>query len=387
MWPLLQNEPECSMMLAFPLLVTGGWVARLLEGMPEGRQWWVVGTALGGILLVYGLPEKPPGYWGLALIPLVIAGAVAGMAAGPRRKLAWAVVLVASLAGLNIYLSDAGVADPKQLQAHMEENKDLFGAVAKIDTWAEAGRVWFWINAGGPNGKLAVRLADFYLYGRSLVGDNFPSMENGIEAAGNPSAIRKLNLRAGMRVLLCDPQPAEIAGAQAALAKRGLELRPLEQMETAAPGKPWRLELWEAAPTWPMRGVTAETSRAETPEGVTRVAAGNGTEFICSAEEKGPAWKLALPEGLAPLAGKPFDRAQGKPAGSLRVRIGGNARLLRLVLTDGKGRELGETVMDPGTAVRDAWLELKPGEDYQYLQVQRAERDQGGSFVIEEVER
>jgi hypothetical protein len=242
---------------------------------------------------------------------------------------------------------------------------------------------------------MAARVADFYLYGRSLVGDNFPSMENGVEAAGNPSAIRKLNLRAGMRVVLCDPQPAEIADAQATLVKRELELRPLAQMETAAPGKSWRLELWEAAPTWPMRGVNVDTSQAETPEGVTRVTAGNGTEFIYSAEEKGAAWKLALPEGLAPgkgepfrmAQGKPFDLAQGKPAGGLRVRIGGNARLLRLLLTDGKGRALEETMVDPGTAVRDAWLQLKPGLDYRYLQVQRGERDQGGSFVIEGVEQ
>ena len=109
------------------------------------------------------------------------------------------------------------------------------------------------------------------------------------------------------------------------------------------------------------------------------MAAGSGTEIIYSAEEKHPAWRLALPAGLAP--------AVGESSGGLRVRIGGNARRLRLVLTDAKGRELEETVVDPGTAVRDAWLQLKPGMNYGHLLVQRVEFGEDGSFVIEGVER
>jgi len=379
MWPLLENEAECSLMLAFPLLVTGGWVAWLLERMPERRQWLVAAVALGGILLVYGLPEKPPRQWGLTMIPLVLAGALAGVAARPWRNLAGAVVFVAGLAGFNIYLSNGDVTNPRRLLAHVRESEDLFGSVAKIDRWAEEGRVWFWINTAGPNGKLASELADFYGYGGSLVGDEFPGLENEILGAGKPGTTRQFILRAGMRVVLLDPRMEEIAIAQAGLAKRGLQLRPVAQMETAAPGKPLRLELWEAAPTWPMHGEAVDVSRAETPEGVTRGAAGNGTEIIYSAEERRPAWRLALPEGLAPAA--------GELSGGLRMRIGGNTRRLRLVLTDAKGRELEETVVDPGTAVRDAWLELKPGMNYGHLLVQRVEGDQGGSFVIEGVER
>ena len=386
LWPLLQNEAECSLMLVFPLLVTGGWVAWMLERMPERRQWVVVTAALAGILLVYGLPEKLPGYWGLALIPLVIAGAVAGVQAGPRRNLAGAVVLVAALAGFNLFLSNAEVANPRRLQAHVEENVDLFGAVAKIDQWAEEGRVWFWINRAGPNGKFASELADFYIYGSSLVGDKFPGLENEIEEAGKPSATRKLNLRAGMRIVLIEPQASELADAQAGLAKRGLQLVPLAQMETAVPGKPLRLELWEAEPIVPTRGVAVDISRVETPDGVTRVAAPKGKEFIYSAGVKQPVWKLELPEGLAPKAGEPLDQAQGKPAGVLRMRIGGNARRLRVMLTDEKGRLLGQTIVDPGTTVRDAWLDLKPGVNYRALLVRPAEAGEGGSFVVETVE-
>jgi hypothetical protein len=76
----------------------------------------------------------------------------------------------------------------------------------------------------------------------------------------------------------------------------------------------------------------------------------------------------------------------GEPGGLLKVRIGANARALRLVLTDDKGGALVDAVVDPGAEVRDWWLNLKPGADYRYLEVRPLETDAGGSFTIESVE-
>ncbi|MGA2053122.1 MAG: hypothetical protein ABSH19_07415, partial [Opitutales bacterium] len=383
---MLQNCEQSSFLYPFAFLVIGGWVAWLLEGMEEWRQWVVAGVALGGVLLMYGWlghfwPARWVMPWSLLLVPAVLgAGMIGAGATRPGVTLAAALVFVGSLAGLNEYLAERRFLSPSSVKSTEPFNEVVYGAVRMIDIWDREGEVWFWDGLDRPNGRLHRKLNFFYNWSQEMAGERFPGLIGGAVHPKTPYADWKFKLAPGMRVLLFDTQPNEMAKAQTALAERGMQLRPLAQAETTAGGglKPTRMELWETVPLGQTQGVALDVSAAETAEGVTRTAAGNGTEFIYPAGEKTTAWELKLPEGIAPTKGAAGDW--------IKLRIGANERRLRLILADEKRRPLTEVTVDPGSAVRDWWVELKPGEDDRYLQVRPTEPDVGGSFVVESAE-
>ncbi|MGA2053123.1 MAG: hypothetical protein ABSH19_07420 [Opitutales bacterium] len=376
-WQFLQNEGQASLLLTFPLLVVGGWLAWLMEGMEERKQWAVVAAGLGTILVVYGLPEKPSGYLALGLIPVLVAAAGVGAEAKAGRALVCTLGFVVSLAGRTIDLCNKEQTDPRRLAANVAENEAVFAAVKRLDEWQEAGQAWFWFNLGRSDGWFASRLADFYLYGSSVAGEKFPAASNWVGGSDTNYSQRPFFLRPGMRVVLFSPTAEEILKAEMMLASHGLRLKQLAQTEVSAGARlaPMTLELWEVVPIQRGLAVEMDLSQAVTAAGVTRAAGG---EFIYPAGEKEPLWQLNLPEGLAP--------GMGKPPGLLHARIGGNARRLRLILADSDGKTLKETLVDPGTEVLDAWVALLPGADARTLLVRPAEAGVGGSFVVDGVE-
>jgi len=382
---MLQNCERASFLFPFAFLVVGGWVAWLLVGMKEWRQWVVVVTTIGGILLIYGWlghywPAKWVVPWVLLLIPLALAAGLVGIRARPKVALTAALVFVSSLAGLNAYLAERRFLTPDNLARNVAYDEALYGTVRAIDAWDREGRLWIWDGVDRPKGAAQREVSFFYLWNRSLLGERFPGLVGGSVHPKTPFSARKFTLRPGMWVLLFDASREEMADAQAALTERGMRLSSLAQMNTPAQGAfpALRAELWAAVPTGETRGVKLELAGATIAEGVTRETQGAVTAFAYPAGLSEPAWELELPEAMRVK--------QGEKAGLLKVRIGENARALRLVLTDEKGSKLEEAVVDPGTAVRDWWLELPPGADYRRLEVRPQKADAGGGFTIESVE-
>jgi hypothetical protein len=381
----LQNQEQASFLYPLAFLVLGGWVAWLLEGMKEGRQWMVVAVTVGGILLIYGWlghywPAKRVVPWVLLLIPLALAAGLVGAGARPKVALAAAVVFVSSLAGLNAYLAERRFLTPDNLARNVADNEALYGTIRAIDAWDREGRLWIWDGVDRPNGAAQRTVSFFYLWDRSLLGERFPGLVGGSVHPKTPFSAREFTLRPGMWVLLFDATRKEMAQAQAALAERGMRLSPLAQMNTPTHGAfpTLRAELWAAVPTGETRGITLKLANATIAGGVKQETQGAGITFAYSAGLSEPVWELELPEAMRVK--------QGEKAGLLKVRIGANTRALRLVLTDEKGGELEEAVVDPGMAVRDWWLELQPGADYRRLEVKPQRADAGGSFTIESVE-
>jgi hypothetical protein len=261
-WQLLQNEGQASLLLVFPLLVLGGWVAWLLDGMEERRQWMVVAAGLGTVLVIYGLPVKPPLRVGLVFIPVLLAAAMAGIGARPRRKLACAAGFAAALAGLNLYLWNKEQTDPGRLAAHVAENEAVFGAVQVLDEWQASEPAWFWFNLGQPEGWFAERLADFYLYGSSVAGEKFPAASNWVGGPETGYAQRPFLVRPGRRVILFNPTAEQMAQAQAVLAAHGMRLKELARakMEAGPRLAPVEVELWEAETIKLATGVRADKS-------------------------------------------------------------------------------------------------------------------------------
>jgi hypothetical protein len=252
---VLQNREQASFLYPLAFLVVGGWVAWLLEGMEAGRQWIVVAVTLGGILLMYGWlghfwPAKWVVPWTLLLIPVIWGAGMAGAGARPGVALTAALIFAGALAGLNAYLAERRFLSPDAVKSNVAFDEALFGTVRMIDAWDREGEVWFWDGIDRPNGRLHQVLSYFYDWNRQTLGEGFPGLVSGRVGAGTSPAERKFKLQAGQRVLLFDPKPEEMAAAQAGLAERGLQLRPLAQEETPAGGNfvPMRMELWEAEP-------------------------------------------------------------------------------------------------------------------------------------------
>lgn len=381
----LQNYAMSSFLLPFSFLVMGGWIAWLLARMPERQQWVVVVVALGGVLLVYGwLGFHWPVKWftpgAFIFILLILAAGLAGAGRSGHAALAAALVLVGALAGLNLYLADRGQLNPRRLPVRLAFDEALYGTVRLLDPWDREGEVWFWDNYTRPRGLEDRLVSYFYNWGPSVLGEKFPGLVGGIDHPHTSLSMRnKFPIQAGTRVVLFDTTGPEMASAQAALAERGLQLKPLAKMESLAGGGflATQMELWEAVPTRQTQGVAVDLAKAETAAGVGREAAA-GTVFNYPVGETEPLWKMELPEGMSP---KP-----GASPGLLKVRIGANERRLRLILADINGKALAEASVDPGTAVRDWWLELKPGTAYRYLEVRPKETDSKGGFVIESAE-
>jgi hypothetical protein len=284
----------------------------------------------------------------------------------------------ASIAGLNLYFAPRTFFAPQGLERAQVQNEVLYATVRRIDAWDAGGHVWFWYNVNRPNGMLHQWLSYFYEWDRDILGERFPDLAGrAVDRQSSLPPLRPFELRPGMRMVLFETTAAEIAAVQAALAPRGLKLNFLNRAQRDTIGRytPEWMELWEAVPTGQTQGRAVDISGAVTAAGVERVNVDQQAAWRYPAGETGPVWKAKLPETL-PVA-------KGAPAGLIHVRIGGNERRLRLILTDDKDQALEETVVDPGTEVRDWWLNLKPGADYRYLEVRPLETDAGGSFAIE----
>jgi hypothetical protein len=319
--------------------------------------------------------------WVLLLIPVVWLAAMAGLGARRRLAMAAAMVFAASVAGLNLYFAPRTFLVRQDLERAQVQNEVLYATVRRIDDWDAGGHVWFWYNVNRPNGVLHQWLSYFYEWDRDILGERFPDLAGrAVDRQSSLPPLRPFELRPGMRMVLFETTTAEIAAVQAALAPRGLKLNFLNraQRDTISRYTPEWMELWEAVPTGQTQGRAVDISGAATAADVERVSVDQQTAWRYPAGEAGPFWGVKLPENL-PVA-------KGAPAGLIHVRIGGNERRLRLILADDKARELEETVVDPGTEVRDWWLELQPGVDYGRLEVRPLETDAGGSFTIESVD-
>jgi hypothetical protein len=383
-WILLQNRWQTSLLMAFPMLVLGGWMAWMFERTSERGQWMAVVAVGGGILLVYGWPgyashEQWPMVWVFGVGAWVILAGMLGV--GSRAPAVFAAAFGFSVAGLNVFLSDWSQASVRLLKPHLAENLGWYAAVQAIDQWDEQGQLWLWFNPDRPHGAAQRWLADFYLYGGSLIGEKFPGLVSEVNDATKDFAVRKSVVRPGMRVLLFDTKPEEIALARAALAERGMGLNPLAQQKTKASGAfpALRLELWEVAPLGSPLGRALNVAGATSAAGVRREADGPaGPAYFYRAGLSEPAWVLPWP--AAALV------KNGAAAGLLHARIGANEQRLLLIVADENHAPLAGTLVTPGTAVRDAWVELPPGKPYRYLEVWPADPDVGGSFVMESAE-
>jgi hypothetical protein len=350
-----------------------------MDGLTVRQQWVVVAVALAGILLVYGegyrwINQTGPA-WALVFIPLMIAAGLGGAGRGGGAMVAWAAGFVAAVAGFNLYVGEHNQLDRRTLARHLAFTDALYGTVRKIEAWDGDGQVWFWDGVERPNGREQRMVSFFFNWGQSTLGERFPGMVGGVVHDHTPLSARKnFGVRAGSRLLLFDPTAAEITAAQAALAQRDLKMQKLAEMPTLEGGafKRMGMELWEAVPLEAMHGVAINLKSASTAPGVSH----EGAALAYPARAGAAPWVLPLPEAAQPQAGP----------GVVRVRLGANDRRLTLQATDAQHQPLAETRVDPGTAVRDVWVTLKPGGHYAYLEVRPAEPNAGGRFTVERAE-
>jgi len=373
-WVMLQEYALVVFLLPFSFPVVGGWLAWLMERLPRAGQ-WAVAAAMGGcILLVYsGLGVEIAvrhTWWALWLIPLIFGAALMGAGRWGWVAGICATVFALGLAGMNIYLADRQMLNPRMLETHVAFNRALYAAEDRIFQWDEAGQSWFWYALDSPEGKQDRILTFFHPYGTNTIGERFPSLLAGMEAPHEPVLKHKPYVfRGGMRVITMDAAPEDLSLAQANLAKEGWQLAQLDEAETGAGGilKASNLTLWQVRPIENATAVDLTQGRAA--NGVTAEKSDGAVTVRFPVKSAGAWWTEDLPKDSA-------------GTGLWQVRVGGNARALELVLTDADGKTVGKTLVDPGTDVRDWWVRARAGTTPVSVGIYPEDAERAGSFVV-----
>jgi hypothetical protein len=378
-WPMLENYFLTSFLLPNALLVLGGWVAWLLRDLEPRRQWWLVFAAIAVVLGVYGwggfyMPKKYYG-WESAkwLLPIALVAGVLGVGGRPRRAFAATLVFLLALVGVNYSLAVSGMFNPSALAHNVAFDNALYDTVRVIEPWDRDGQTWFWANVAKE--KRIPQLLNYFFLWRSTLGSEFPGLMGGNMHPHEPISARKFRIRPGMRILLFDPAPDEIALAQSSLKADGVELRPLAKTVTPGGGSivPMSLELWEAWPLTSSRGRPIDLSQAQTAPGVTGEKVPDGELFTYPAGEVRPLVTIPLP----PLGPSPH------PAPVYHLLIGGNERALTLIVINAQQRDAARSTVDPGAAIRNAWVLPGPKSNCRRLEISPALPGEPGSFVLQ----